>query len=145
MSVSSSPPQTNSGVISAGDTRESFFEFSVPLTPEMLELVIGWCTASEVPQSEATGGEGGRGAGAGAGGVSYRDLVMLLNWKVPPGELDALLSKTSPGGGFVQPKLARDCLVYVRTQRKSKWFNASKIATTAISPSPYCMGGDCSH
>ena len=50
-------------MISHEEIRETCFQFNMPLTPEMLEMLIRWCT--------------------GGAGVVYSDLVTLINWKIP--------------------------------------------------------------
>lgn len=54
--------QDGSGMISHDEIRETCFQFNMPLTPEMLEMIIRWCT--------------------GEAGVVYSDLVTLINWKI---------------------------------------------------------------
>ena len=50
------------------------FQFGLPLTSDMLEMLLHWCIHD--------GGEGG-GEGGPTGRVAYKKFVMLLNWKVP--------------------------------------------------------------
>ncbi len=57
--------QDSCGRIAADEVREACFQFNVPLTPDMLELLITWCMV-EV---------------GGCEGVLYREMLQLLNWK----------------------------------------------------------------
>lgn len=48
--------------------QEIAFQFSLPLTFDMLDMLIRWCTMDP------------------SGGVAYQDLVLLINWNEPPSE-----------------------------------------------------------
>ena len=61
------PVQDGCGCISADKVREIFIQFNVPLTPDMLELLLTWCVVE--------GEEGG------CEGVMYHEMVHMLNWK----------------------------------------------------------------
>ena len=58
--------QSGSGTISADDVCEVCFLFNMPLTPEMLDMLIRWCSKES--------------------GVTYTDLVTLINWKSEPNQ-----------------------------------------------------------
>lgn len=60
--------QEGSGVIPAKVVRETFFQFNIALTVDMLEMLIRWCTAHTGERE----------------GVMYRELVNLLDWKCEP-------------------------------------------------------------
>lgn len=53
-------------MIPAKAVRETFFQFNIPLTMDMQELVIRWCTNGDKND------------------VLYCDLVNLLDWKNQP-------------------------------------------------------------
>lgn len=76
-------------MISADDAREVVFQFSVPITTEMLELVLGWCGCTVLREQEGTTAE------ARVEGVLYQELVMLLNWKVQLSDLEDFLGRTA--------------------------------------------------
>ena len=78
------PPQDDNGTLTPDHIRKQFFHYDVPLTPDMLELLIHWCTPCGLQQQ-----------------VRYPDLVGLVNWKE---ELSADLCTrveqyTAPAGG----------------------------------------------
>ena len=53
-------------MIPAKAVRETFFQFNIPLTMDMQELLIRWCINRDNK------------------GVLYRDLINLLDWKSQP-------------------------------------------------------------
>lgn len=66
------------GRLSNSTLYDVFFQFDIPLTSDVLEMLISWCSGE--------GGEGGR-------SVVYGEVVRLLNWKVQPDE--EILTKMS--------------------------------------------------
>ena len=64
-------------MIPAKAVRDTFFQFNIPLTMDMQELLIRWCIKGDNE------------------GVLYIDLVNLLNWKSQP-DKDTVLRLTSP-------------------------------------------------
>lgn len=54
----------NKGVVPANIVHDIAFQFRVPLTFDMLEMLVRWTTKDE-------------------GGVAYEELVALLNWRNP--------------------------------------------------------------
>ncbi|XP_064389897.1 EF-hand domain-containing family member B-like isoform X2 [Halichondria panicea] len=54
------------GKIPPADVDEVFFQFDVPLTPDMLDMLVRWC--------------------GGDSGVMCSDLVALINWKSEPNQ-----------------------------------------------------------
>ena len=76
MSLCTKHTQDDTGKISATDAHEVIFQFNVPLTPEMFELLLTWC-----PEEDQ---------------VLYRDLVGLINWKSQlPEEIITRTTKSS--------------------------------------------------
>lgn len=51
------------GAPSTDDVKELFFQFQVPLEPEMLEVLLTWCSSGD------------------SGTVACEDLIELMNWK----------------------------------------------------------------
>jgi hypothetical protein len=95
-------------VIPAKAVRETLFQFNIPLTVDMQELLIRWCINGDNE------------------GVLYHDLVNLLDWKSQP-DMDTvirLMSTSATDGQFgVKYKAmitARDLPqvnVFVRTRK----------------------------
>lgn len=72
-----------SGTLAPDLIRKQFFHYDVPLTPDMLELLIHWCTLNGQQQ------------------VGYADLIALVNWKEElSADLRARVEQyaTPPGG-----------------------------------------------
>ena len=63
-------------MIPAKAVRETLFQFNIPLTVDMQELLIRWCIDGDNK------------------GVLYRDLVNLLDWKSQP-DVDTIVRLTS--------------------------------------------------
>lgn len=63
-------------MVPADVVHEIAFQFHVPLTFDMLDMLVRWCTRK-----------------GDAGGVVYEDMVTLMNWKYPLS--DELLSQVA--------------------------------------------------
>ena len=73
------PLQERNGVIPAEVVRETFFQFNIPLTMDMQEMLIRWCSDGDKER------------------VLYGDLVNLLDWKSQP-QMDAIVRLTQTSG-----------------------------------------------
>ena len=64
-------------MIPAKAVRETFFQFNIPLTVDMQELLVRWCIDGDNK------------------GVLYRDLINLLDWKSQP-DMDTVRLTATP-------------------------------------------------